>query len=154
MITLKRNSKKIILAVVIVLIIGTAIAIICAFQRGMAERPSLEETRSIRLSIEGFTRAKDLKERMVYVTKSAEVQKKMRSYLVIPFTKRKILAQEIRITQFSEDPKSNKKKAVVQQKLTYFSEADSKTHKLQTTFKLEKHQRWLISDFQTTVIRK
>lgn len=148
------NTQKIIFAVIIILLVGISVAIIFLSQSRISERPSLAETRLIRSSVEDFTKAKDLQERLHYVTKASKVQEKMRTYLVVPFSNRRILEQKIMISEFSYDPESDKRTATAEQELTYFSEADAKTHQLHTTFKLErlgKQKRWLISDFLTIV---
>lgn len=151
---MKSSHNKILLVLSMFFLVALTVVIICAFQRGLAEHPGLTDIKSIRVSIEGFTEAKDLKERMRYVGKSDEIQKKMRSYLIIPFTGRKIINQEITLKEFSVDLRGNVKKATVEQRLTYISEDEGKQHERVTIFMLVGNEKWLISDFETVIGEK
>ncbi len=152
---MRLNCRKIILAAVILLLIVVSIAIISAFQRSIVEQPSLvEDTRLIRASIKGFIKARNLEERLDYVSRSSRIQRKMRTYLVFPFSQRRILDQEIEVIELSSDAKRNRRTAVAKQKISYLSETDKKVHRIQITFKLEKHAKWLISDFDVIIIKK
>ena len=152
---LKNDSLKYVFAgIILVLLLGISIALILPLQARVSERPNLSDSKSISRLINRFTTAKNLDERMACVTKSSRIQQSMRTYVVVPFTQRKILDQKITIDKFSYDQEGNRKTATVVQELTYISEKDGQTHLLETSFELENRGKWLIDGFSARVIKQ
>ncbi len=151
---MENNLKKLLVPLAVLLLIFLLIIIIAMFQKGVEERPSLGDSNSIRASIDGFTKAEDLKERMDYVVGSSEMQRNLRSYLIVPFDQREILSQEIEVINVLIDQENNGKKAFAEQKLIYISDSNKKTHHLRITYRLEKEKKWLISDFEARVTQE
>lgn len=147
---MKKLIPKAAFAAIMVILLGISIVTISPCQGSKSEELSSAETRSICTSIKGFTKAKDLKERMRYASDSADIQKKMRTYLVVPFSNREIIDEKITIGEFSDDLKTGKKFALVDQELSYLSKNSEKSHKLKITYKLEKDGEWRISDFEVS----
>ena len=148
---MEKNLKNILIPIAILLLIFLLIFIMAIFQKGVAERPSLGDSNSISASIDGFTKAEDLEERMNYVVDSSVMQRNLRSYLIVPFDQREILGQEIEILSVLIDQENKGKKAIAEQKLIYISDSNKKTHHLRITYRLEKEKKWLISDFEARV---
>lgn len=151
---MEKYFKTIMIPIAILLLIFFIIIIMVLFQKGVAERPSLGDSNSIRASIDGFTEAEDLKERMNYVVGSSEMQRNLRSYLIVPFDQREILSQEIEVFSVLIDQDNKRKKAIAEQNLIYTSDSNKKTHHLRITYRLEKERKWLISDFEARVTQK
>lgn len=152
---MKNDSLKYVFAgIILVLLLGISIALILPLQARVSERPNLSDSKSISRLINRFTTAKNLDERMACVTKSSRIQQSMRTYVVVPFTQRKILDQKITIDKFSYDQEGNRKTATVVQELTYISEKDGQTHLLETSFELENRGKWLIDGFSARVIKQ
>ena len=134
--------------------ITVIILVILIFQKDLAERPGVEDAAAIRSTIKGFTKAKDLRERMNFVTDSPEMRRNLRSYLLIPYKQGQILNQEINIDKVWFDERSNRNKAATQQELEYLDLDNGKTYSLRITYQLEKQTKWIIADFQAKAIKK
>lgn len=153
MIRLRYFSTKNLTLATIFLGITIVILSILILQKDLSERPGVEDAAAIRSTIKGFTKAKSLRDRMNFATDSPEMQRNLRSYLLIPYEQRQILNQEIDIDKVWLDEKSHKNKAEAQQELEYLNLDSDKLHSLRINYQLEKQTKWLIADFQAKAKR-
>jgi hypothetical protein len=147
-------SQKILVVATVLLGLLVIVLVVLTFRKGFSERPTLDDTVEIRSTIEGFIDAKDIKERSSLATGSSQIERDLRSYVLVPFDRREILHQKINIDNVWLNEETGNKEAQVEQELEYQSEPSQKITRLAITYQLEKETKWLINDFEAKVIER
>ena len=151
---MKKISQNILIGATILLGMIVIVLVILTFQKGLSERPSLDDTVAIRSTIEGFIEAEDIQERSTFVTGSSRIERDLRSYLLVPFDRTDGLDQEIKINDVQLDEETGDKEAQVEQELEYQSTTSGKATHLRIVYHLKKKAKWLIDDVQAKVVKK
>lgn len=144
----KRVQKIAFFAIVAIILVIIAVLMTSLARK---ENPNPQDTLLVRKTIRGFTRSKDLDERLNYVTDNPAAQRDIREFPFVPFRGRTINKETIVVSEFLVS-ETRGKSVVAVQDLTYTTTEDDKVHHFKTTFRLTKNKRWLIAGFKIQVV--